>query len=165
MVKDLDHYKVLHVEVNPDNHTTDETVKQKFRSVNLIKHNPHLFINKTDKFEMIGGNRTVITTLALGAVFALYRRNVNGVRGIAKREGIWLQNIWFLAGSSVGLLYSALYFFKWQMIMNGMTAYYLLERYPGSASIKRKNIYRLKDHDNADECYRFTDGFSNTFHI
>ena len=165
MVKDLDHYKVLHVEVNPDSHTSDESVKQKFRSVNLIKHNPHLFLNKTDKYEMIGGNRTVITTLALGTVFALYRRNVNQARSIAKREGIWLTNSWFLAGGFVGLLYSSIYFFRWNMIMNGMIAYYLLDRYPGSVSIKRKNIYRLKDVTNADECYRFADGFFNTFHI
>lgn len=165
MAQDLAHYKVLHVEVNPDSHTSDETLKHKFRSVNLIKHNPHLFINKTDKFEMIGGNRTVITTVALGTVFALYRRSVNVARSVAKREGIWLTNIWFLAGSSVGLLYSSIYFFKWNMIMNGMTGYYLLERYPSSSIIKRRNIYRLKDVENTDECYRFADGFFNTFHI
>jgi hypothetical protein len=164
-MKDFNYYRNLDIKVTPDAYTSDENVKQKFRSVNLIKYNPHLFTNRTDKYEMMGGDRTLFTTLALGTLFLLYRRKVNQVRELAKREGIWLYNIWFLYGSSVGLFYSAIYFFKWQMIMNGMTAYYLLERHPKSASINRKNIYRLKDKENTDESYRFTDGFKKTFHL
>ena len=140
-------------------------MKYKIRSINLVKYNPNLFLNKTGKYEMFGGDRTLITTLAMGTLFALYRKKVNTLRNCSVREGIWLTNLFFLYGGIVGLFYSSIYFFKWQVLLNGISAYYLLERYPSSASQKKKNIYRLKDVENKDECYNFSEGYFKSFHL
>jgi hypothetical protein len=161
----LDYFKIAYVDVEQDKFTKDEDIKQKARSINLIKYNPNLFTNRTDKYEMIGGNRTLLTVLGTGLVFSLYRRRVNQLRNVAKREGIWLANIYALAGMGVGTLYSLLYFAKWQVMLNDYCAHYLLGRYPDSQTQNKRGIYRLKDIPNKEECYVFSQSYGNTFHI
>jgi hypothetical protein len=165
MNRDLENYKVLYIDVEKDAFTKDEDIKQKARTMNLIKYNPKLFTNRTDKYEMVGGNRTLLTVLGLGLVFGLYRRRVNDIRGVAKREGIWLANIYALTGMGLGALYSGIYFAKWQVIFNDYCANYLLTRYPDSENMTKHHIYRLKDTPNTEECYIFSQKYSNTFHI
>jgi hypothetical protein len=165
MNPNINKYGIAYVEVENDKFTKDEDIKQKARSMNLIKYNPQLFTNRTDKYEMIGGNRTLLTVLGLGAIFGVYRLKSNTARGIAKREGIWLANIYALGGMGVGAAYSFLYFVKWQVLFNDYCANYLLNRYPDSQAMNKRNIYRLKDVPNEEECYVFSQKYGNTFHI
>jgi hypothetical protein len=165
MNPNLDYYKSAYVEVEQDKFTKDDEIKQKARNINLIKYNPNLFTNRTDKYDMIGGNRTLLTVLGLGLAFGLYRRKANELRNVAKREGIWLTNFYALAGMGVGSIYSLIYFARWQVMFNDYCAHYLLNRYPDSQTLNKRNIYRLKDVPNTEECYVFSQKYGNTFHI
>jgi hypothetical protein len=161
----LDYYKSAYVDIEQDKFTKDEELKLKARSMNLIKYNPNLFTNRTDKYEMFGGNRSLLTVLGFGLVFGLYRQKVNLARNIAKREGIWLTNIYTLTGMGVGAIYSLMYFAKWQVLLNDYCANYLLNRYPDCQTMNLRNIYRLKDVPNTEECYAFSTKYGNTFHL
>jgi hypothetical protein len=161
----LEIYKTTYVETETDKFIKDEELKLKARNINLIKYNPNLFTNRTDKYEMIGGNRSLVTVLGMGLLFGLYRRRANELRQVAKREGIWLTNFYALAGMGVGAIYSVLFFAKWQVIMNDYCAHYLLNRYPESQTLNTRNIYRFKDVPNTGECYVFSQKYGNTFHI
>ncbi len=148
-----------------DTDTSDEQLKYKIRSLNLIKHNPNIFTNRGNFMETMGGMNTVIATLGFGALGVLYRTRVNALRNVSAREGMWLNTFYFLFGSAFGLGYSACYFMKTQMVMNDMFAHYLMKRYSGSADLKRRNVYALRDVENHDECYVFSSSFVNNFHM
>ena len=150
-----------------DRHTEDSALKLKARSLNLIKHNPNLFTNRSRAgfYEMVGGHKSAITTLGLGALAMLYRRHVNVLRNVAPREGVWFNTLYFLFGASFGVFYSSVFFLKWQVLFNDYFANFLIKRYKGSGDLKSRNIYALKDVENTDECYVFSDSFINNFHM
>ena len=153
--------------VTQDPYTEDSLIKYRARSINLIKHNPNLFTNRSGAgfYDMVGGHKSGITTLAFGALAMAYRRQVNIIRHVAPREGIWFNTFYFLYGASFGAFYSAAFFLKWQVLFNEYFAHFLIKRYKGSGDLKRKNIYALKDVENSDECYVFSDSFINNFHM
>lgn len=150
-----------------DTHTSDEDLKNKARHLNLIKYNPNLFTNRSGKQfrEMIGGEKTFITTLGCGVIAFLYRKRVNTLRHVSTREGVWFNTFYFLFGTTIGAFYSAAFFFKWQVLFNEYFAHYLLKRYKGSADLNRTNIYALRNKENTDECYHFGNSFINNFHM
>jgi hypothetical protein len=153
--------------VSHDKHTEDSVLKLKARSINLIKYNPNLFTNRSGYgfYDMMGGHKSAITTLGFGALALIYRRKANSLRHVAPREGIWFDTFYFLFGASFGAFYSSVFFLKWQVLFNEYFAHYLLKRYKGSGSLHKRNIYALKDVENSDECYAFSDSFINNFHM
>jgi hypothetical protein len=155
--------KVNHL--TPDSHTSDDLLKYKLRSINLIKHNPNLFVNRGSFINVIGGEKTLITTLGLGVFAFLYRNRMNSARGIPIREGVWYSTIFFLYGSAIGAFYSCCYFMPLQVVLNEYFAHFLLKRYKGSGELSRHDIYRLRDVENTDECYVFTNSYANNFHM
>ncbi len=162
-VGDNSSYGVSNVE--KDSHLDDSQLKYKLRSINLIKQNPNLFTNRNGGFlYMWGGEKTILATLGLGAVGLLYRKKVNTFRGISHREGVWFNTMYFLFGASIGLLYSTFFFARWQVIANEYFAFFLIKRFKGSNEINRRNIYHLRDEENNDECYRFSNSYANSFH-
>jgi hypothetical protein len=150
-----------------DHYTEDSMIKYKARSINLIKYNPNLFTNRSGAgfYDMVGGDKAAATTLAFGVLGLLYRRQANILRNVAPREGIWFNTFYFLYGASFGAFYSAAFFLKWQVMFNEYFAHFLIKRYKGSGELNNRNIYALKDHENTDECYVFTDSYINNFHM
>jgi hypothetical protein len=145
--------------------TQDENLKLKLRSLNLIKYNPNLFTNKqTGYIDLIGGNKSLAVMLGMGSLFALYRGKVNNFRQMSTREGIWMVNLWFVYGALVGKAYSLLFFHKSQQHLNEYYAFHLMKRYKGADQISRRNIYQYKDIPNGDECFNFSNKFSNYAH-
>lgn len=155
----------LKADAQPDKHTEDHQLKYKLRTLNLIKHNPNLFTNREGAFELLGGYRTLITTLLFGGVFAAYRHRANALRGISVREGIWFTNVYFLFGSSIGLLYSSAFFLQWQILLNDYYSQFLFKRYKASAGQSKQNIYQLRNVENEDECYQFSTSYANSYHM
>lgn len=155
------------INVTNDIYTNDDQLKVKFRSMNLIKYNPNLFTNrKAGSFlEIIGGYRAELTILLCGALGLYYRINANKLRKLSTREGVWFNTLYFAFGLGLGACYSMAFFWNWQRHANDVCANFLFKRYPNSAKLDRKNIYRLKDRENQDECYRFTSTYANSFHL
>jgi hypothetical protein len=153
--------------VTPDKYTEDSLLKNKLRSINLIKYNPTLFTNRGGRnfFEMMGGDKTLLTVLGCGALAVFYRSRVNVLRLASKREGIWYTSVYFFFGASLGLFYSTVFFCKWQVLMNDYFAHYLMKRYAGSNLLNGRNIYHVKDVENNDEIYRFSNSYMNSFHL
>lgn len=153
--------------VQPDSYTSDENMKIKARSINLMKYNPNLFVNRgSDKlYYMVGGHPTAILTLGFGLLGLLYRNKLNTLRNVSVREGIWFNTLYFLLGATTGIFYSSLFFFRWQIILNDYFANYLLKRYKGSQQLNQRNIYKLKDVPNTNECYHFSTSFANSYHL
>lgn len=155
----------IEIEIPRDTYTQDFQLKQKLRSLNLIKYNPNLFVNKENGFvDLMGGNKSLALTLGMGALFALYRRRVNSFRQMSTREGIWMVNLYFLYGAALGGFYSAVFFWKSQQHFNEIFAFYLMKRYKGSSELDRRNIYQYKDIPNGDDCYNFSNKFMNHAH-
>lgn len=153
------------IDIPKETNTQDNNLKLKARSLNLIKYNPNLFLNKDTGFiELIGGNKSVALMLGMGSLFALYRGRVNNFRQMSAREGIWMVNLYFVYGATVGGLYSLAFFSKWQQYLNEYFAFYLIGRYKGASELSRRNIYQYKDIPNGDECYHFSNSFSNYAH-
>jgi hypothetical protein len=165
IVHENDPYRVT--SVPHDNCTEDHTLKLKARSLNLIKYNPNLFTNRENGgfYYMVGGDPTMLTTIGCGVIAMLYRRKVNQLRQVPLREGIWYNTLFFLYGLSIGAFYSLIYFTRTQVLFNEIFAHYLMNRYKESKHLNRRNIYRLKDIENTDECYHFTSSFINNFHM
>jgi hypothetical protein len=155
------------IQIEKDQHTKDEHLKYKIRSLNLIKYNPNLFTNRSRSnfYEVIGGFRSVATILGCGSLALLYRVRVNSLRNIALREGVWFNTFYFIFGASVGALYSVAFFWRWQLHFNDYYAHYLFKRYKGSDQIQNRNIYYVKDVENSDEIYHFSQSFANTAHV
>ena len=155
------------IKIMPDKYTDDALIKYKVRSINLLKHNPNFFVNRScaSFVELLGGYQAVATILGFGAVGALYRFKANSLRQIGRREGLWFCFTYFLYGTTIGVVYSSLFFLKFQVFVNDYFANYLLKRYKPCAEIQRTNIYRLKDVENTDDEYRFTKTFMNSFHM
>ena len=155
------------MKIEHDGHTSDELLKHKARSMNLIKYNPNLFTNnKKGAFtEILGGSRAVFTVLLCGGLSLGYRFQVNKLRHLTTREGIWFCNVYFWYGCAIGVLYSQLFFWNWQRHFNDSCAGFLLKRHSASASLNNSNIYAMKDIENEDECYRFTGTYANSFHF
>ena len=155
----------INLEIPRETETQDQNLKQKLRSLNLMKYNPNLFVNKDSGFlDLIGGNKAIALILLNGLTFALYRSRVNTFRQMSTREGIWMVNLYFVYGAAVGGFYSSVFFWKWQQHMNEVYSYYLMKRYNGSADISRRNVYQYKDIPNGDECYNYSNKFSNHAH-
>ncbi len=114
---------------------------------------------------MIGGDKTALTTLACATLGLLYRVRCNKIRNVAKREAVWYNTFYFLYGMSLGLFYSGCFFLKWQAFANEYFAFFLFKRFKGSDQLDRKDIYHLKDVENTDECYRFTNSYANSYHM
>lgn len=163
----LNHYaNRLELDVPKDAHTSDKDLRNKLRSLNLVKYNPNLFTNKDTGFlHIMGGEKAVITTLSMGLLFALYRSRVNILRQSSIREGIWMVNLYFVYGCALGAFYSACFFWRWQIHFNDINAHWLMKRYKGANELNRTNIYRFKDIPNADECYNFSNKYFNHAHI
>jgi len=155
------------MKIDHDAYTSDDTLKLKSRSMNLIKHNPNLFINKEKGSftQIIGGSRAIATILLCGGLAFGYRFQVNKLRHLSTREAIWFSNVYFWYGCGLGFVYSGLFFWNWQRHFNDTCAGFLFKRYPGSKALRRTNIYSLKDQENEDECYRFTSTYMNSFHL
>ena len=152
--------------VKNDEFTSDETLKLKARSINLLKHNPNLFKNTSEGlYYLLGGHRSLAMTLGCGIVALLYRRKANALRHLATREGIWFNTFYFLFGASVGAFYSCVFFLRWQVLFNDYFSNFLLKRYKSSKDLHRRNIYAFKDSPNTDECYQFSESFVNNFHL
>ena len=155
----------INIEITKETSTQDENLKQKLRSLNLIKYNPNLFINKDSGFtDLIGGNKSLALILGMGSLFAAYRSRVNNFRQMSTREGIWMINMYFVYGMAVGGFYSAVFFWKCQQHMNEIYSYYLMKRYKGANDITRKNIYQFKDLPNGDDSYNYSNSFFNHAH-
>ena len=153
------------LDVQKETQVQDENLKQKLRSLNLIKYNPNLFVNKDSGFtDLIGGNKSIALILGMGSLFAIYRSRVNNFRQMSTREGIWMVNMYFVYGMAVGGFYSGVFFWKWQQHLNEIYSYYLLKRYNGSSDLSRKNIHQFKDIPNGDECYNYSNKFVNHAH-
>ena len=122
------------IEVEHDGFTSDENIKLKSRSMNLIKHNPNLFINKeSGSFtQIIGGWKAQATILLCGGLSCAYRFQVNKLRHIPTRESIWFLNVYFWYGLGLGFIYSGLFFWNWQRHFNDTCAHFLLKRFSGS---------------------------------
>jgi len=153
--------------IENDKFTADELLKFKVRSLNLIKHNPNLFVNRGNGSftEILGGNRALVTIATCGVAALLYRMRVNQIRKLSTKEGTWFMTVYLFYGMSLGATYSVAYFTNWQRLFNDYVATFLLQRYPASKEQKRSNIYQLKDLMNDDECYYFTSNYANSFHI
>jgi len=147
-----------------DKYTNDSLLKQKLRSINLIRHNPNIFTNREGAFELLGGYRSLATTLTFGGLAVLYRIQANRLRGIKYRMGMRNNYNFFLFGSMIGALYSTLFFVDFQVLMNDYFAQSLFKRYPDSAKLSRNNIWLLRNKENDDECYYFTNSYMNTYH-
>lgn len=156
-----------YVVVRPDKYTDDNLLKHKIRSINLLKHNPNLFVNKNgSKFlECIGGQPTLLTILGFGGLGIIYRMRANSLRQLGFREGLWFNFGYFLFGSITGAAYSCLLFVKWQMLVNDYFGNYLIKRYAGCGNIDRTNIYQMRNVENTDEVYRFSPKFLNNYHM
>ncbi len=150
-----------------DTCTKDNLLKNKIRDINLIKHNPSLFTNRhsRDLYNMLGGDKTALTTLGCAALGMLYRVRCNQLRNVAKREAVWYTTLYLLYGMSLGLFYSSCFFFKWQVFANEYFAFFLLNRFKGSNQLNRRDIYHLKNVQNTDECYRFSQSYANSYHM
>jgi len=158
-------FQSIELEIQKDTATQDEKLKQKYRSINLIKYNPNLFTNKeTGLIDLLGGNRFVFLSLGIASLFGLYRMRLNTLRQMSIREGIWMVNLYAFYGFAVGGFYSVLFFSKTSELMNEITAHYLMKRYKGSADITRRNIYQYKDIPNGDDCYNYSNKFFNHAH-
>lgn len=151
--------------VPADNCTNDDVIRYKARTINLIKYNPNLFTNRGNFWFVMGGEKTIITTLGCGFLAMLYRKRASTLRQIPTREAVWYSTVFFLYGCSLGLCYSSLYFMRWQVLSNEYFAHFLMKRYKGSADLDRHNIYKLKDTENTDDCYVFTTSYANNFHM
>lgn len=157
--------QAIDLEVQKETLTQDENLRQKLRSLNLIKYNPNLFTNKETGFiDLLGGNKSLALILGMGFLFAGYRTRVNNLRQMSTREGIWMVNMYFVYGMTVGGFYSGVFFWKWQQHMNEVYSYYLMKRYGGAADLTRRNIYQYKDLPNGDDCYHFSNSFFNHAH-
>jgi hypothetical protein len=153
--------------VENDKYIKDNELKLKLREINLIKHNPNLFTNRGshELYDMIGGDKTALTILGCAALGFLYRTRCNQLRNVAKREGVWYSTLYLLYGMSLGIFYSSVYFVRWQVLLNEYFAFFLFKRFKGSNELDRKNIYHLKDVENSDECYRFSQSYANSYHM
>jgi hypothetical protein len=152
--------------LDKDTYVADNQLKFKLRSINLIKHNPNHFRNTGSEFyELMGGNRALITILGSGVVAMLYRMRANSLRKLSTREGIWMNNIYFWFGAALGTFYSAVFFARWQIFFNDYYANTLLNRFPDSKSLTKHNIYALKDVPSEDDCYHFSNSYINSYHI
>ena len=153
--------------VETDKYTKDNELKFKLRDINLIKHNPNLFTNRGSHgfYEMMGGDKTALTTLGFAALAFFYRARCNQLRNVTKREGVWYNTLYLLYGMSLGVFYSSVYFVRWQVLLNEYFAFFLFKRFNGSNELDRKNIYHLKDVENTDECYRFSQTYANSYHM
>jgi len=160
------HANQMQLEIPTDAHTADKDLRNKLRSINLVKYNPNLFTNKDTGFlHIMGGEKSVITTLSMGLLFALYRSRVNMLRQSSLREGIWMVNLYFVYGCTLGAFYSASFFWRWQMHFNDINAHWLMKRFKGANELNRTNIYRFKDFANADESYNYSNKYFNHAHI
>lgn len=154
------------IPIEQDAFVQDRQLKYKLRSINLMKHNPSLFVNRgSGLYEMIGGDRTAMTVLGCGVAMLLYRMRANKLRLVSTREGIWFNNVYFWFGTLLGSFYSACFFFKWQIFLNDYYGNFLLNRFADSKQLHRRDIYRLKDKQNEDECYAFSQSFINSYHM
>ncbi len=152
--------------VPKDQHTSDKDLRNKLRFLNLIKYNPNLFTNKDTGFlHIMGGEKSVLLTLSMGVLFALYRTKVNSLRQLSIREGIWMTNLYFVYGCAIGAFYSTCYFWRWQIHLNDVFANWLMNRYSGASELKRTNIYKFNEIPNSDECYNFSNKYFNHAHI
>lgn len=155
----------LEVNVEKGKYTSDDKLKLKLRDVNLVKYNPVLFTNRgSGFFDLIGGNKTLMTILTTASLAVAYRFRANQLRNISFREGIWLLNIYFWYGAFLGSFYSAVYFWRWQIHFNDITANFLVKRFAGAGDLKNENIYRLKDVENDDMIYNFSNSFIRNYH-
>lgn len=156
----------INMDIPKDAYSEDKELKNKLRSFNLVKYNPNLFTNKDTGFlHIMGGDKSVILTLSMGLLFALYRTRVNKLRLSSIREGIWMVNTYFVYGCAVGAFYSACFFWRWQIHFNDINAHWLMKRYKGANELNRTNIYKFNDIPNADECYNFSNKYFNHAHI
>lgn len=155
------------VELGEDKHTSDDQLKQKIRSMNLIKYNPNLFTNrnKGEFYEMMGGHRTAIFVLSGGLLGYFYKHQTNKLFGVPKRIGVWNKNFSFALGAGIGLVYSLLLFVDTQRFFNDYIAHCLFKRYPESKDLDTKNIWNFNDIENDYECYYYTKTYLNTAHV
>ena len=156
----------VQLDIPKDFSIIDKELKFKLRSINLVKYDPNLFTNKNaGLLHILGGEKTVLVTLTTGLLFALYRTRVNLLRQSSIREGIWMANLYFVYGCTVGAFYSTCFFWRWQIHFNDINANWLMKRFKGSAELQRNNIYKFKDIPNADDCYNFSNKYFNHAHI
>jgi len=155
------------LDIPKDSATSDNDLKLKLRSIDLIKYNPNLFTNKQKNgfFNIIGGEKSIILTLSMGVLFSLYRFRLNSLRQSSHREGIWMYCTYFAYGSAMGAFYSACFFWRWQVHFNDIIANWILKRYKDSKELNRTNIYKYKELENHDECYNFSNKYFNHAHI
>jgi hypothetical protein len=153
------------VNVDQDKHTTDDKLKLKLRDLNLIKHNPNLFTNRGEFFDVYGGSRSLLISSSFALAFYLYRKKANSLRGIKIRHGVIYNNVYAFFGFLVGNVYAASFFTPTQRLANDYNAQFLFKRYKDSKNLNRSNIWAMRDHENDDECYHFTSSYFNTFHF
>jgi hypothetical protein len=151
--------------VDSDKFTADDKLKFKLRDIELIKYNPTLFTNRGSFLEMIGGYKTILTSFSLGALFYLYRRQANVLRGYKIREGVWNSGAYAFVGALIGLTYSSLFFVRWNVLLNDYYAAYIIKRYAGSDKLNNTNIYKLRGTTCDEECYYFTSSYYRSYHI
>lgn len=161
-VRNVDYSNLV---VEDDKHTADNQLKQKLRDINLIKYNPKHFTNVEGAYDLLGGCKTGLFILGFGLVGVAYRSRANALRGIGHRMGIWNNNIHFLMGAGVGSCYSAMFFVKWQVLLNDYFAQWLFKRYPKSKELDNKGIYIHRNKPCDEECYYFTDTYMNSYHL
>lgn len=161
-IREVDN-KSVKVHIPLDIKTSDEHLKYKLRDINLIKHNPNLFTNKGQFIDMLGGERTMATCATTTILFYLYRLQANSLRKFSFREGLWMKHYFAMYGFAFGLLYSSIFFFQHQRIMNDIIANFLLKRFKGSMDLDRKHIWEIRNIPNDDECYYFTTTYLKSF--
>lgn len=152
--------------VEKDKYTSDADVSQKLRSVNLIKYNPELFrVRKDTLYDVLGGHKSLVTTLSFTALFVLFRKRACHLRGISQRQGVWKSYFFGTIGFFTGGFYSSLFFMKTQVFLNDYVALFLTKRYKDSKNLNTKDIYRLKDKECELDEYHHSSSFFKTFHI
>ena len=151
--------------VEEEKYTHDDQLKLKLRDINLIKHNPNLFTNRNGAFDLLGGWKTTAIIFGTAILLSFYSKKANSIAGIRYREGWWNRNLHFLLGGALGTAYSFLYFVKWQVLINDYFAQFLLKRFKDAKNVNRSNIWKLRNEENKDDCYNFTNSYFNTYHI
>lgn len=159
--------KYANIDIPKDSYTSDDKLKYKLRSLNLIKYNPNLFTNTSEGnvTNFLGGTKTAVTVLGCGLISAIYKHQANKLRGVCQKIGIWNINFFFVYGCAVGALYSSIFFTKNQIIMNDYFAQFLFKRYPECKEISRSDIYRFNKLTNDDSEYYYSKSFANTAHL
>jgi hypothetical protein len=139
---------------------TDSELKQRIRSIELIKHNPNLFhVSLSDVgtgYQILGGTSWLVSTLG-GAGFGYwyYAQKVR-LNPSTFYANIILSFSRMVLGAAVGGWVGYMKFGDRQRLHNAWVAERLRRRYPDSLLIEEHDLYRFKGIKAGHHYYRWT---------